>query len=370
MKKIFLLFFLVSGPVFASPNTPPEKKIQQAVQKEEAGDYKAAEGLYQEVLTDYPDYEPALLGLAEVLYWEGKYEASLKNYLKLLEKNPNHFDGLIGISKVYLAFGNQKKAEEYLAKAEKIDPENKELKGLSPQLERKTRTRIHGGYITQNLSYGADAQSEFQSVEVTKEKTYGLGLRTTYTKKFNLNGFDTNIFGHYYFKEKTRVDLGVGFAPKVNILPQQSYTVGLAHTVWKVTPEIHYTFQDYAQANLHFIKPAVYTEPVSFLRVGGGYEYHLLTFGGTNQTRHSGFARAEVSASEWLSLNAFYKRTSQGFEGGRAPNAFVNYKAHVAGGGIGLDFMASTSIHFDAYTEKRNNGEDVASYTLAIGYVF
>lgn len=366
MWRILALLLSFSTLLFAA-----DSSIQKALQKEEVGDYEAAQAIYEDILKEKPEDELALYGLAQVHYWQGHYSKSLEAYQVFLKINPEHVEALIGISKVYLALGQQHKANEYLRKAEKIDSENEELAALSPQLERKTRIRIHGGYTVKDLSYFANGtQSSYQEIEVSKEKTYGFGLRTTYLHQFNNNGLDTNLFGHYYFKEKTRADLGLSFAPSVTILPRESVTTGVAHPVWKLTPELHYTFENYAQADRHLISPALFFEPLTFLRVGGGYEYQRLLFGVNHRDLHSGFGRVKISANKWFSLHGFYERIQRAFEGGRPGDAFVSYSAHVGGGGIAANLMENYAVYFDAYTEQRNNGEDITSYTLAFGYVF
>lgn len=365
-----ILFCLVSASALPFSKQVADKKIQQAIEREEAGNYEAAQDLYEEVLKESPDYEPALFGLAQVFYWKGNYERSLDTYLKLLEKNPDHLDALLGISKVYLAMGNQKKAQEYLVKAQKIDPEKEEVQELGTQMGKKTKIRVQGGYTIINPNYTTDTQAEFQELSISKEERYGFGIKTLYLRKFNRNGFETSLLGNYYIKGKTRIDAGLSFAPDVNILPKAGYTAGLSHSIWKITPEVHYTFQDYSQANLHFLRAGVSFDPISFLRVGGGYEFHRLSAGANTRNLKGGFANFKLSPLEWLSVHGFYERVQRGFEAGRAPSPFVTYSSHVGGGGISLDFIASYSITFNASTEKRGNGDNIVAYTLGFGFNF
>lgn len=366
MRWILILLLGFSTPLFAA-----DPSIQQALKKEEVGDYEAAQAIYEKIITENPSHEPALFGLAQVHYWQGRYDKSLEAYQVLLKLNPGHVPAMIGISKVYLALGEQNKADEYLRQAKKLDPENEELADLGPQMERKTRIRIHGGYIIENPSYFADnTQATYQELEVSKEKTYGFGARTTYLRKFNDDGFNTKLFGSYFFKEKTRADLSFSFAPSVTILPGQSASAGLAHSIGMITPELHYTFENYSQADRHLVTPALFFEPVKILRVGGGYEYQRLIFGASHRDLHSGFAKAAVTPNQWLGLHGYYKRMQSAFEGGRPGNAFVSYSAHVGGGGISANLMESYTVFFNAESEQRDNGEDVASYTLGFGFFF
>ncbi|MBI4125816.1 MAG: tetratricopeptide repeat protein [Deltaproteobacteria bacterium] len=363
MWRILIILVVFSTPLFAAGPS-----VQEALKKESAGDYEGAQAIYEAFIKENPNHEAAIYGLGQVHYWQGDYKKSLETYQVLLAINPEHVPAMIGLSKVYLALGEQKKADEMLRQAKKIDPENEELADLSPQMERKTRIRIYGGYTVEDLSYFADnTQVTYQEIEVSKEKKYGFGLRTAYLRKFDNNGLDTRLSGHYYFREKTRADLGFSFAPSVMILAQESATAGLAHSIGMVTPELHYAFENYSQADRHLITPAVFFEPIKFLKAGGGYEYQRLLFGGGHRDLHSGFADLRVALGERFGLHGFYKRTQSAFEGGRPGGAFVSYSAHVGGGGISLGLMENYAVTFDASTERRNNGEAVNSYTLAFG---
>lgn len=365
-KKLFisiLALLMVSSPSFAS-----SKILDQASQKKTEGDYEAAQKLYENFLKENPDNQEALLGLGELYYWEGEYKKSIETYQTLLTQNPENVEAMKGISKSYLATGDQRKAESFINQAKKIKPEDKEVEELSPQISKKTRIRINGGYIFEDPSYAQNTQGEFQEITIDKEKSYGFGLKTATFQKFGATGFDTNLFGHYTFKEKTRIFGGVNFSPKVDILAKQGYTVGIAQTFGMITPEVSYSFQDYSQANEHFVRPAVYLSPVSFLKIGGGYEWGRLISGGTNQNLHSGFADLKISPAEWIRVNGFYKRISQGFEGGRTPSPYVSYKAHRGGGGISFDFMSNSSLNFEAFTERRDNGENISGYTFSFGF--
>ncbi len=377
MRVLLLVFIMVFGfcllPFsngFTSPKGDSERIMSQAQEKEEAGDYEGAQSLYEGVLHHDPENLGALSGLAQVQYWQGNYEEAVKTYEKVLELDSKNVPALVGTGKAYLAMGKQKKARDFFDKAEKIEPGNEESEAVQPQLERKSRIVIEGGYITENPSYSSQTQGEFQQIRIEREKTYGLGLYSAYIQRFGRDGFDTRLFGHYYLKEKTRFDLSLGFAPEVDILPRQNYEVGIAHTIWKVTPEFHYRFQDFTRANTHTLRPALFFEPMEFLRIGGGYEFQNLMVGTTSRNFHGGFAELKVVPTEFLSIYGFYSYAQRGFEAGRIGNPFVNYKAHIGGGGVQFEFLGAYSVGFEAEGENRNNRETSSSYRLSLGYVF
>lgn len=354
----------------ASKKSGPEKIVQQAAAKENAGDYEGAAALYESVLKYHPDFGPALLGLAQVQYWQGHYENSIKTYEKFLGYNPDSVEAQVGIGKAYLALGKSKKADDYFARAKKRDPGNKEVESAEPLLGSDTHIRFMGGYIAEELSYATDAAGEYQEIRITKEKKFGFGLYNAYLNRFGRQAFNTKLFGHYYFLENTRADLGVSFAPNAVIVPRQSYTVGMAHHISKFTPELHYTFEDFTRANTHTLEAALFVEPAEWLRIGGGYEFQSLMIGTTSQNFHGGFGKIKFTPTQWLTVDGFLGSHRRGFEAGRNPSPFVNYRALTGGGGIRFDFVTSFSLGFEVSVEDRDNNETAATYILSVGYLF
>ncbi|MDO8527588.1 MAG: tetratricopeptide repeat protein [Deltaproteobacteria bacterium] len=358
------LFFSISA-FAATPS--PEKQTTQANQKAAEGDYEGALSLFENILQKNPDYEPALMGKADVLYWQGNYQGSIDAYAKILELDPDHIGALIGTGKAWLAMGKNKKSQEYFNRAQRIEPKNEEAKSFHEQ-EGKTRLTINGGYITEPMSYATTAQGEFQEVQIEKEKSYGALLNTTYLNKFNQTGLDTRLSGNYYFLENTRVDAGLSFAPETALFPKQSYTVGLKQTLWSLTPQVQYTFQNFREANLNAVRSALYFAPFSFLKVGGGYEFQNLKFGGTSQNFNNGFGDVQISVLDLLQVRGSYAKVHRGFEAGRTPSPYVNYKANVFGGGFSFNLIPGYSIGFDSLYEKRNNNETFSNYKVWVGY--
>lgn len=364
---LFGLFLAYTLPLSALAS---EKQLRQAEKAKESGNYEAAQAIYESILKEDSYEERALMGLGEVHYWQGRYEASIQAYEKILEKKPQHLGALIGVGKGYLALGKDKKAQKYFQRAKKENPKNEEIETLDPSNQKKAKLRIEGGYITEVLNYAADTQGEYQEISILREKNFGFGLNNTYLNRFNQNVLETKLFGHYYFLENSRVDAEITFAPNVAIVPRQSYSIGLAHHFGKITPEIHYRFLDFQQANLHTLRGALYFEPLTYLRLGGGYEWQHLTFSGRNQEDNNGFARIQIGTPlDWLSFNALYDRVHRGFEAGRAGTPFINYSGHIVGGTIRID-MEEYMIRFGVTHENRSNGDRGETYLLSFGYSF
>ncbi|MDO8493807.1 MAG: tetratricopeptide repeat protein [Deltaproteobacteria bacterium] len=370
-NRIILLFFFSltfsSLPLFAKST---DQNLEKAYRLERRGDYDGALKVYNEILKGDPESEPALLGAAQAAYWNGNYQTSIQHYEKVLAKDPEHIEALMGVSKSYLAVGEEKKAKEALRKVEKVEPENKELEALEPQLEKKTRMFLGGGMIVTTPSYATQYQTSTQTIMVQKERSYGFGLRTAYVDKFNNTAFDTNIFANIYILEKTRIDGSYGFSPGETIVAKQNTLVGLAHTFGIFTPKFEYGFQDYAQANIHLYRPSLLVEPFRFLRMGGGYEHLRISPKTAGQDFGSYFAKLAILPIEWIQVYGDYKRKEDGFEGGRTPTPFVRYKAHVFGGGALLDFQGGLVLDFSVHQENRNNNESTNTVAIDILYSF
>lgn len=343
----------------------------RAQKLEDEGDYEGAQKIYESILEKNPADKAILLKLAQVQYWRGDYPGAVKTYQTLLEKDSQNVEGLSGIGKTYLAMGKSKEARRYFNKAKEIDPNNREIEAMDPSNENKAKIRVEGGSIIEILNYAQDTQAEFQEIHIYKEKEFDFALNNTFWDRFGLKAFDTHIFGSYYFKEKTRIDLALSFSPSAIIVPRQSYSFGLAHTFEKVTPEIHYQFFDFRQANVHSLRVGLFFDPTIWLRLGGGYEFQSLQSLGTSQNFDNAFARARIGTPlDWLSFNAQYEYLQRGFEAGRALTPFFNYTAHRVGGDIRVDLVDSYSFHFGITHENRSNGERSETYLFSIGYSF
>ncbi|OGQ47776.1 MAG: hypothetical protein A3H42_01755 [Deltaproteobacteria bacterium RIFCSPLOWO2_02_FULL_46_8] len=364
--------FLVANFLIASPLLAKGKNslFQEAEDKIQEGNYEGAQSTYEEILDENSNDIKALSGLAQVLYWQGDYDGAIAQYSKILEEDPKNVDALVGTGKAYLAAGKERKAQVFFNRAEKIEPSNEEVAAVSPQIDKKSNIEILGGYILGSFNYAAQMQGEYQKLTISKERSYSFGLNSSYVNKFTQNGFNTELFGQYYLFENTRVDANLSFAPEVAIFPRQSYGAGLAQTFWLLTPEVHYLFEDYRQANIQTVRPALYLAPFEIIKIGGGYQFQSVTFGGTRRNLNGCFAEIYFTPLEWLSLNGYYLRTNNVFEAGRFPTPFVNFKSNIGGGGIDLRFIASYSAHFDARYESRNNGETSQIYTFSGGYSF
>lgn len=96
-------------------------KAQDAL---ESGDFKTAIKYYKKVLIIYPSLDSVRNQLALALAYDNQISESLKQFNKLIEKNPDESLYLSNIANVYLKSEDFKMAEKYFIKAYKLEPTN------------------------------------------------------------------------------------------------------------------------------------------------------------------------------------------------------------------------------------------------------
>lgn len=345
-----------------------ESVLQQAKQKEAAGDYEGAASLYEGVLVSHPDHKDALLGLARNEYWQGRYKEAIATYEKLLKIYPNDVGGLVGIGKCYLALGEQRKAGEYFRRAQEIEPKEEEVQALEPAMEEKTHIDLDGVFVIEDLNYESESLEEYQELRYFKEGRYGIGLHSGYWRRFRKEAFTSGLLGHYYIFPRTKVEGAAFFAPGAQVTSRQKYKVELTHTLWKkLTLGAAYEFADWKQANTHLVSPSLGYQIFKPLQVKTWYELQIVPVEGEDPKRHSIFGELEAHGAPWFQAHAGYGRLSRNFEGGRT-NPIFQYQADKIFGGVGFTIMGSLLVRFDVSWEKRNNSEEAMTYLIGFGY--
>lgn len=368
---ILLLSFLIAAPAFAKNHGAMRRDLHRAEQKMKAGEYEAAEKLYKKALEIDDENESALLGLGDSYYWQGDYSKAVQTFDRLLKKNPDHVAALNKQGKTYLALGDETKARRAFEHARRIDPDSSEAETLGEQVTRQVRVRVMGGYRNESLNYASDTHGEFQDIGIEVEKFFKVGIRNSYVRRFDKEVLDNAIYGYYYPLRDTRLSLRLSSAGKVSILPRQSYQLGVAQHIGRWRPEISYLFQDFQEADTHGLTASLTVNPIQSLEIGGGYKFQSLKTSGRDDEFHGGFARLRLGTPfQSISFNALYEFGRNGFEAGRPPSPFVNYKSHLYGGGISISLPQSYAIDFSLFREDRNNGEQSAISSLSLGYSF
>ncbi len=111
---------------FADLPAGPRRFIAAADRAREAGDLAGAAALYERA-GDMPE---ALFWLGTVRRWMGNLTGSAEAFARLLAKNPDHVDGLVGDAHVALRTGDLARAERELTRALALQPGYTEARDL------------------------------------------------------------------------------------------------------------------------------------------------------------------------------------------------------------------------------------------------
>lgn len=100
------------------------------------GQFKEAEKELKELMRIEPNYFLNYDRLGEIYLEQKKYESALEAYSKLLQSDKLAYMGHIGRAEVYMDMQNLRAAREELKNANKLKPNNKEVKDVQYKIER------------------------------------------------------------------------------------------------------------------------------------------------------------------------------------------------------------------------------------------
>ena len=127
MRKPSLLFALFLAPVFfgtAPAQMTPQQLVQDAMQKQQAGDLAGAVTEYREFLKLHPEAAPIHSNLGAALAGLGRYEEALPEYKMALKQSPKLAGARLNLALVYYKMGKLDVAATELEKVHAEDPEN------------------------------------------------------------------------------------------------------------------------------------------------------------------------------------------------------------------------------------------------------
>ena len=94
----------------------------RGVQQMAAAELTEAVATFSEVIRKKPAFAEGWNKRATVYYLLGQYELSLKDCDEVLKRNHHHFGALAGYGQIYLALGDPDRAQPYLERALKMNP--------------------------------------------------------------------------------------------------------------------------------------------------------------------------------------------------------------------------------------------------------
>ncbi|MGH8847351.1 MAG: tetratricopeptide repeat protein [Polaromonas sp.] len=94
----------------------------RGVQQMAASQRVEALATFSEIIRRKPAFAEGWNKRATVYYLLGQYELSMKDCDEVLKRNRNHFGALSGYGQIYLALGDPDRAQPYLERALKLNP--------------------------------------------------------------------------------------------------------------------------------------------------------------------------------------------------------------------------------------------------------
>lgn len=77
---------------------------------------------FSEIIRRKPAFAEGWNKRATIFYMLGQYELAMKDCDEVLKRNPKHFGALSGYGRIYLAMGDPDRAQPYLERALKVNP--------------------------------------------------------------------------------------------------------------------------------------------------------------------------------------------------------------------------------------------------------
>jgi tetratricopeptide (TPR) repeat protein len=107
---------------FSPDNLVLAQMMQTVMGTREAGNYKEAITLLNDLITKYPDYSEGWNQRATIYYLMGNFDASMLDVAQTLKLEPRHFGALSGLAVMLWKQGNQDLARKSLSEAVRIHP--------------------------------------------------------------------------------------------------------------------------------------------------------------------------------------------------------------------------------------------------------
>jgi tetratricopeptide (TPR) repeat protein len=107
---------------FSPDNLVLAQMMQTVMATREAGNYKEAITLLNDLITKYPDYSEGWNQRATIYYLMGNFDASMLDVAQTLKLEPRHFGALSGLAVMLWKQGNQDLARKSLSEAVRIHP--------------------------------------------------------------------------------------------------------------------------------------------------------------------------------------------------------------------------------------------------------
>lgn len=110
------------------------------------GRFQASLRRFNRLLDEYPSDADALFGKAQASYYRGKLRAAEEAATTLVELRPRNLDGIVLLARVERARGHRRAALGLLDYAAQISPNDREVQALKKQVAGESRVTVHTSF--------------------------------------------------------------------------------------------------------------------------------------------------------------------------------------------------------------------------------
>ena len=163
LYRYLLLLILLLPAATVVAETTPEDGLLSAQRLLDDGDLKGGLAALETWLASHPQDNEARFLHARALGWDGRYQAALADYEKLLDVDPGNVDYLLGKSQVLVWMGRPEDALPILARARKLAPDYEEVWRVELNARISAASSIPEN--RQTAAFAEEAQTRFPGAE-------------------------------------------------------------------------------------------------------------------------------------------------------------------------------------------------------------
>ena len=218
-----------------------------------------------------PDSPDTLTGLARVLYWKHDYRRALGFVEKALVQAPGSVDALVLKGDVLAAEGDVPAARAAYLDARAVAPNDAELGKKLERLAEPLRFRVDVGYIHDRYgNFRGREYSAYGQVGYSFNRTDNVWFRADYMRYFRSVDRMFQIGGAVRPHRLLLLLPSVGGTSKPNFRPNSQAELGLESPIlaW-LTPLLNYRYFHYPNGDVRLYVPGVRIAPVAW----GNLEY-------------------------------------------------------------------------------------------------
>jgi len=309
--------------------------------------------------------------LAKLLGWTGRHEAADSAFVQLLEERPGDYDSQIGLADVRLWRGETAGARTVLDDLRRTHPEDPEVLHRLDALRRlasRIRWEADLEYYGERLSRQPATNGATLSLRARPSGRLRWHSAVTLQEKFEQT--ESRFGGGLAYRPlaHTEIEGSAFLAPGAEVLPRQTYGVGLGQ---RVAPRLilgaDYGFLDFQDADVHQAGPRLELYAGRHWLVAARYRYSSTRFTGVEGAvgDHAGSLTLGYLYGEGNLLRVF---AAAGGESFTQPSRELigEFSAHALGAAWRHFPTPRLGLEIGYARQDRSDGGDQDSYSLRL----